>query len=97
MFADVSFVKLLQELNGTWVDKLSHYVTTRQKCIVIVGIFWPVPFYFLVRQKTKDLMDFIQDDDKLRDERKKAKKNKDKYIGLAGAESEKYRYSKSSW
>jgi epsin len=29
------------------------------------------------------LIDFIQDDDKLREERKKAKKNKDKYIGMS--------------
>lgn len=29
----------------------------------------------------RELIDFIQDDDKLREERKKAKKNKDKYIG----------------
>ena len=40
-----------------------------------------------VRQKSKDLVDFIQDDDRLRDERKKAKKNKDKYIGMSGMES----------
>lgn len=31
----------------------------------------------------KELIDFIQDDDKLRDERKKAKKNKDKYVGMS--------------
>lgn len=31
----------------------------------------------------KELIDFIQDDDKLREERKKAKKNKDKYVGLS--------------
>ena len=37
-----------------------------------------------VRQKTKDLMEFIQDDDRLREERKKAKKNKDKYTGISG-------------
>lgn len=33
--------------------------------------------------KVRELIDFIQDDDKLRDERKKAKKNKDKYIGMS--------------
>ncbi|OWR51453.1 hypothetical protein KGM_200545 [Danaus plexippus plexippus] len=33
-----------------------------------------------IRHKVRELIDFIQDDDKLRDERKKAKKNKDKYI-----------------
>lgn len=36
-----------------------------------------------VRQKVKELVDFVQDDDKLREERKKAKKNKDKYIGVS--------------
>ena len=45
---------------------------------------------FVVRQKVRELLDFIQDDDKLRDERKKAKKNKDKYIGMS-AESMGYR------
>lgn len=33
--------------------------------------------------KVRELIDFIQDDDKLREERKKAKKNKDKYIGMS--------------
>ncbi|XP_030750296.1 clathrin interactor 1 isoform X2 [Sitophilus oryzae] len=36
-----------------------------------------------IRHKVKDLIDFIQDDDRLREERKKAKKNKDKYIGMS--------------
>lgn len=31
----------------------------------------------------RELIDFIQDDDRLREERKKAKKNKDKYIGMS--------------
>lgn len=39
-----------------------------------------------VRQKVKELIDFVQDDDRLREERKKAKKNKDKYIGMSGGE-----------
>ncbi|XP_042158947.1 clathrin interactor 1 [Oncorhynchus tshawytscha] len=51
-----------------------------------------------VRQKVKEMVDLIQDDDRLREERKKAKKNKDKYIGVSsdsmgGGFS---RYSKSS-
>ena len=37
-----------------------------------------------VRQKTKDLVDLIQDDDRLREDRKKARKNKDKYIDMSG-------------
>lgn len=36
-----------------------------------------------IRHKVRELIDFVQDDDKLRDERKKAKKNKDKYIGMS--------------
>ncbi|XP_064811280.1 clathrin interactor 1-like isoform X2 [Oncorhynchus masou masou] len=36
-----------------------------------------------VRQKVKEMVDLIQDDDRLREERKKAKKNKDKYIGVS--------------
>ena len=43
--------------------------------------------YVSVRQKTKDMLEFIQDDDRLRDERKKAKKNKDKYIGMSAEHS----------
>ncbi|XP_049880514.1 telomere length regulation protein TEL2 homolog [Pectinophora gossypiella] len=36
-----------------------------------------------VRHKVRELIEFIQDDEKLREERKKAKKNKDKYIGMS--------------
>ncbi|KAF8764369.1 clathrin interactor 1-like isoform X2 [Argiope bruennichi] len=36
-----------------------------------------------VRQRVRDLIEFIQDDEKLREERKKAKKAKDKYIGMS--------------
>ncbi|XP_078588822.1 clathrin interactor 1-like isoform X13 [Branchiostoma floridae x Branchiostoma japonicum] len=51
-----------------------------------------------VRQKTKDLIDFIQDDERLRTERKKAKKTKDKYIGMSsdafdGGGSSRYKRS----
>lgn len=35
------------------------------------------------RHKVKELIEFIQDDEKLREERKKAKKNKDKYVGMS--------------
>ena len=44
--------------------------------------YWGTWRFFSVRQKTKDLMEFIQDDERLREERKKAKKNKDKYTGM---------------
>lgn len=36
-----------------------------------------------VRIRVKQLIEFIQDDDVLREERKKAKKNRDKYVGVA--------------
>ena len=31
----------------------------------------------------KELLEFIQDDERLREERKKAKKTKDKFVGLS--------------
>lgn len=46
-----------------------------------------------VRTKAKDLVDFIQDDERLREERKKAKKNRDKYIGMSGDSYSTSRYS----
>merc|ERR1712066_902646 len=36
-----------------------------------------------IRHKVSDMLEFIQDDDRLREEKKKAKKNKDKYIGMS--------------
>lgn len=36
----------------------------------------------LVRVKVKEIIEFIQDDDRLREERLKAKKNRDKYVGI---------------
>lgn len=47
---------------------------------------------FLVRQKVRDLIEFVHDDDRLREERKKAKKTKDKYIGMS-CEAMSFRYS----
>ena len=41
-------------------------------------------FVVAVRQKVKELTEFVKDDEKLREERKKAKKNKDKYVGMSG-------------
>ena len=39
--------------------------------------------FFSVRHRVKELLEFIQDDDRLREERKKAKKTKEKYIGVS--------------
>eukprot|EP01137_Pigoraptor_chileana_P015531 Opistho-2@71561 len=44
-----------------------------------------------VRHKAKDLVNLIQDDDRLRDERTRAKKNKDKYIGVGNHDDGGYR------
>lgn len=50
-----------------------------------------------VRQKVKEVIDFVQDDERLREERKKSKKNKDKYIGVS-SDSMGYRsYSSKSF
>ncbi|UJR37787.1 hypothetical protein I4U23_030478 [Adineta vaga] len=45
-----------------------------------------------VRHKVKEIVEFIQDDDRLRDERKKAKTNRDKYIGV-GSDTSTTRYN----
>ncbi|NP_001088040.1 clathrin interactor 1 S homeolog [Xenopus laevis] len=57
-----------------------------------------------IRQKVKEMVEFIQDDDRLREERKKAKKNKDKYIGVSSEGAGGFRCndrydteSKSKW
>lgn len=41
----------------------------------------------------KELVEFAQDDDRLREERKKAKKNKDKYVGVSSDSVGGFRYS----
>ena len=45
----------------------------------------------VVRQKAKDLISFLQDDERLRDSRKNARKTRDKYVGISSTEqSDKY-------
>ena len=44
-----------------------------------------------VRQRAKDLLSLITDDAFLREERKKAKKNRDKYVGV-GSEGSRYKF-----
>lgn len=44
-------------------------------------------FVVLVRHKVKEVLEFVQDDNRLRDERKKARANRDKYIGLSNETS----------
>lgn len=50
----------------------------------------------LVRHKVKELIDFVQDEYRLREERKRARANRDKYIGLSN-ESPMYRSRKFSY
>lgn len=47
-----------------------------------------------IRQKVKEMVEFAQDDDRLREERKKAKKNKDKYVGVSSDSVGGFRYGK---
>ena len=47
--------------------------------------------YTTVRQKTKEIIGFLQDDERLREARKVAKQTRDKYVGYSAAEaSNKY-------
>ncbi|KAK2891110.1 hypothetical protein QQF64_007301 [Cirrhinus molitorella] len=50
-----------------------------------------------VRQKVKELIELVQDDDRLREERKKAKKNRDKYIGVSSDSMSGFRYSEDKF
>ena len=45
-----------------------------------------------VRQKAKEIISFIQDDERLKDARKQAKQTRDKYVGYS-SEAAQHRYS----
>jgi len=47
-----------------------------------------------VRQKVKEILELLGDDDRLREERKKARKLKDKYVGVSGGSYDRGGYSK---
>lgn len=49
-----------------------------------------------IRHKVTDMLEFIQDDERLREERKKAKKNKDKYVGMS-SDSMGFRSGGGGW
>lgn len=53
--------------------------------------------YCPVRQKVKDLVSLLQDDSRLREERRKAKQTKDKYTGVSSDDSMGSRYSAYQW
>ena len=46
-----------------------------------------------VRQKVKEIVGFLQDDERLREARKQAKQTRDKYVGYSSEEATS-RYSK---
>jgi hypothetical protein len=48
-----------------------------------------------VRQKAKEMIGFIQDEERLREARKQAKQTRDKYVGYSSEEATS-RYSKLS-
>lgn len=67
------------------VSSMLHLVT-------VVTIAACVP---AVRQKVKDVLSFLADDDRLREARKAARKTRDKYVGYS-SESARDKYSKSN-
>ena len=54
----------------------------RERWINERGLTFLSFFTFIVRHKVKEILEFVQDDDRVREERKKAKKNKDKFVGI---------------
>jgi len=66
-------------------------INGKNKILLILLFFYNL-VQFLVRHKVKEIIEFIQDDDRLRDERKKAKVNRDKYVGV-GSDTSTSRYS----
>ena len=66
-------------------------VMTRGK-ILALTVQTPLPpspsliiiiFYLLVRQKSKEIISFLQDDERLREARKNARKTRDKFVGIS--------------
>lgn len=55
-------------------------------------IFWDL--IFIVRHKVKEIIELIQDDERMRSERKRAKKNRDKYTGVSSDKIRDSQYSK---
>lgn len=42
--------------------------------------------YSSVRQKSKDIIAFLQDDERLREARKNARKTRDKFVGISSSD-----------
>lgn len=50
-------------------------------------------FTLLVRQKSKEIISFLQDDERLREARKNARKTRDKFVGISSNDMQN-QYSK---
>ena len=48
------------------------------------NIFDGLIFFLAVRTKVKEILELLTNDERLREERKKARKLKDKYVGVSG-------------
>ena len=57
--------------------KKTSSLTSNRQCLFTFFLF------FSVRHKVKEIIDFVQDNERLRQERKRAKQNREKYIGLS--------------
>ena len=76
-------------------------VMTRGKILALMVQPPPLPpspsliiiFYLLVRQKSKEIISFLQDDERLREARKNARKTRDKFVGISSNDMQN-QYSK---
>ena len=64
-----------------------------QCCDIVSPLHLPPPF-LSVRQKAKEIIVFLQDEERLRDARKQAKQTRDKYVGYSSDEQQQ-KYSES--
>ncbi len=64
-------------------------------CVGVFGLMTPFSL-FLVRQKSREIISFLQDEERLREARKTAKTNRDKYVGISNDETKKS-YSKCAF
>ena len=71
----------------------SRHQRYRERLLTELPKYVLLRLHRLVRHKAKEIVEFLQDDDRLRDERKKAKANRDKYIGVS-SDSSTHRYSR---
>ncbi len=79
--------------NFTYHDENNKDQGINSEFLLSIEMASVVLLIFLVRHKVKEFIEFVQDDDRIRDERKRAKANRDKYVGMSH-ESSSYRYSK---